>query len=96
MKNNKTKKLVLFILLVSIILSFCFVIKNINHKCDHEEECPICELINNLKLEHGGLNHEIVELVIRILFSKEILLIPIIILIKKERTLIGLKVELNN
>ena len=96
MKNNKTKKLILIILLVSIILSFCFVIKNINHKCDHKDECPICEVINNLKLEHGGIIPKIIELVIILSLYTGLLLIENVILIKKDNTLIGLKVELNN
>ena len=97
-KTKNLIKILTIILLVSVILRFCFVIVHFNHNCTHDDNCPICTLIHNFKNDLNGFNPSLVEIVIAML----VLFPPIAIYLnnrttdKKEYTLIGLKVELIN
>lgn len=95
MINNKTKKLVILISIVSIILSFCFVLKNINHECNHDD-CPICEVINIVKKDLKGFKPILKIVLIEIIINNVLVHIQELFLIRKNNTLIGLKVELIN
>ena len=41
-KRKNITKIIAIILLVSMILRFCFVIIHLNHDCTHDDNCPIC------------------------------------------------------
>lgn len=46
MKSKNINKLIVISLLVSVILNFCFLLKEYNHDCTHTPDCPICVLIH--------------------------------------------------
>ena len=97
-KAKNLTRIIAIILLVSMILHFCFVLIHINHDCTHDDNCPICALIHKLNDDLGGCDPNLTKIIIAIL-----LLIPPLafylsnrITDKKKYTLVGLKVELIN
>lgn len=97
-KPNNIVKTLTILLLVSVILRFCFVILSFNHNCTHDDNCPICTLIHNIENDLKGFNPNLLELIITLMM----LLVPVSSVFnnkttdKKKYTLIGLKVELLN
>ena len=98
MSSKRIYKFLIISLLVSIILNFCFLLKNYNHDCTHTEDCPICILIHQAEdnLKNLGLGLGRVSIVLLC-----------IIIVKKfydknykyniiDFTLVGLKVRLND
>ena len=98
MSSKRIYKFLVIGLLVSIVLNFCFLLKNYNHDCTHTEDCPICILIHQTEdnLKNLGLGFDGVTIVLLC-----------IILIKNvyyksykyniiDSTLVGLKVRLND
>lgn len=97
MKNIYMTKFVSIILLVSIILCFCFVLIHINHECSHNDNCVVCKLLNRIKDDLCGFNNNVIKLIINIIMFFSIGNLFVFNLNdKKKLTLIGLKVELNN
>ncbi len=98
MGSKRIYKFLVISLLVSIILNFCFLLKNYNHDCTHTEDCPICILIHqtedNLKNIGFGFG-EISIILLYIIYAKNVCYknykYNII-----DSTLVGLKVRLNN
>lgn len=94
--KNVNRLLIVFALL-TLLLQFSYVIIEYNHDCDGED-CPICDIINNF---HSDIN-KIIPTYSTVIFSFLIYLsISIKLFIayyayEKKRTLITLKVELNN
>ena len=97
MKTKRISKIISIIFLVSIILSFCFVIKNIDHDCDHTDTCPVCEVIHQIRdnLHYTPTIYKELFFLLGI-FVAITKVICIIFCNKKESTLVGLKVQLNN
>ena len=96
-KTKNITKILAILLLVSIILRFCFVIVHFDHNCTHDNNCPVCTLIHNFRNDLNGFNPSLVEIVIAIiLFSSIAICINNTITNKKKYTLIGMKVELLN
>ena len=97
MKSKNKYKLIAILSLVSVILNFCFILKEYNHDCTHTKDCPTCILIHqtedNLKCLGLGFNS-------LILFSFFLLIFKIKkqskTFYKKSLTLVDLKVQLNN
>ena len=95
-KTKELSRIITIILLVSMILRFCFVITHIKHECTHDEHCTICTIINKFKED---LNYiPIVTKIINTIIVLSIIMLYIInqIIDKKKYTLVGLKVELIN
>lgn len=97
-KEKNITKIIAIILLVSMILRFCFVIIHLNHDCTHDDNCPICALIHKFKDDLNGFDPNLVKVVIAILliFPKVAIYLTDKIRDKKKETLVGLKVELIN
>lgn len=96
-KAKNVSKIITIILLVSIILRFCYVIIHINHDCNHDDTCPICTIINKFKEDINGFNPNIIkEILAIIVIFPPIVRILKIIKNRKEETLIGLKVRLDS
>lgn len=97
MKKTKLCKIVIFILLVSLILHFCYALININHECTHNDDCTICMVINMVKNRLEEFDSNLISNIIIKLF---IFILPFIYL-KDEiynynYSLVKLKVQLNN
>ncbi len=88
--------IIAIILLVSMIIRLTFIIEHLNHECSHDENCPICELINNLKKDITGFDPNIILVIIEVLllYYSVIIYLNNRLTNKKDNTLIGLKVEL--
>ena len=97
-KAKNVKKLIAIILLVSLILRFCFVIIHINHDCIHDDNCPICIIIHKYNEDIKGFNPNISKSIIItiIVITLVVLHVKDKISAKKKHTLFGLKVELIN
>lgn len=97
MQRKSNKKIIVILLLVSVILSFCFLITHYNHKCTHADDCPVCVLIHqtadNLLL---GLGMSSLIIVNFVFWFKILFLYSKLYLDKTKETLIGLKVQMNN
>lgn len=99
MRNaKKITRIIAIILLISMILCFCFAIMHLNHDCTHDDNCPVCVLIHKFKDDLNGFDPNLDKVVIVIL-----LIFPLVeiclsnkIRDKKKDTLVGLKVELIN
>lgn len=92
---KKITKQIILIILVSIILNFCFVIIKTNHHCTHDDNCEICTIINNIKENLKTITPSIIKIII----IKEITHKVIKTIKEKYKyalTLINLKVQLNN
>ena len=96
MKNNKLKKVLIILIIVTILLRLSFIVININHDCNHDH-CPICNIINNFNNDLKTFIPNINNLLIisfsylilnRINYKKNNLI--------KTNTLTNLKVRLNN
>lgn len=98
MKAKKISRIIAIILLVSMILHFCFVIIHLKYDCTHDDNCPICALIHKFKDDLNGFDPNLTKviIVILVLFSSLVLYFPNKITDKKKFTLVGLKVELIN
>ena len=98
MKSKNINKLIVISLLVSVILNFCFLLKNYNHDCTHTQDCPICILIHQAEDNFKGLGLGFSSLIVFsiFLFTFEENNILDIVFYKKNLTLVGLKVQLNN
>ena len=98
MNSRNIVKYIALILIVSIILRFCYVLIHMRHECTHDDNCPVCLMINNIKKEFLGNDFDIFNIITIIL----IFYIPISFHLNKllfdERceTMVGLKVELIN
>lgn len=97
-KAKNITKIIAIILLVSMILRFCFVIIHLNHDCTHDDNCPICALIHKFKEDLGGFDSNLTKVIIAILllFPPVAFYLNSRLFDKKKETLVGLKVELIN
>lgn len=94
--NKKLKLIIEIIILTSLLLRFSFVINHINHKCI-DDDCPICNIINNFKSDLKTFIPNINKILITILNTFIIGIFIVNKCIHKEiNTLINLKVRLNN
>lgn len=97
-KAKHITRIIAIVLLVFMILRFCFAIIHLKHDCTHDENCAICSLIHKLKKEIDGFDTNLTKIVIAIL----IIFPPLAFYLsnrntdKKKYTLVGLKVELIN
>ena len=98
MKAKKLSIIIAIILLVSMILRFCFVIIHLKHDCTHDDNCPICALIHKFKDDLNGFDPNLTKaiIVILVLFPSLVLYFLNKITDKKKFTLVGLKVMLIN
>lgn len=98
MKSKNINKLIVISLLVSVILNFCFLLKEYNHNCTHTPDCPICILIHQAEdnLKGLGLGFSSVILFHFFLYIFECKKTTNKIFCKKNLTLVELKVRLNN
>ncbi len=97
-KAKNINKIIAVILLVSMILRFCFVVIHLNHDCTHDNNCSICKIIHKFKDDLNGFDPNLAKVIIFILliFSLVTTYLSNRIRNKKEDTLVGLKVELIN
>lgn len=97
-KAKNITKTIAIILLVSMILHFCFAIIYLNHDCTHNDSCPICTLIHKFKDDLNGFDPNLSKVIIAILliFPPVATYLNDKIRDKKKDTLVGLKVELIN
>ena len=99
MKEVKcNEKVLTIIMLVSMILVFCFFVIHLNHSCSHDNNCPICSFMYKFKENLNGFNPNISEIIIMILPFSFLFIICLRhrITDKNKYTLVGLKVELIN
>ena len=98
MKNKNINKLIVISLLVSVILNFCFLLKEYNHDCTHTPDCPICVLIHQAEDNLKGLGLGFSSLIIFsfFLYNFEVQKTSKKIFYKKDLTLVELKAQLNN
>lgn len=93
---NKIGKVFLIILLVSFLIRFGYVLHEYNHDC-HEENCPICEIINNFNNDIRKIipDNSIIYIIVNIF-----LIFVLSVVLKefklKKLTLTDLKVRLIN
>ena len=97
MRLNKIRKIIVIVQFVSIILSFFFVLININHDCIHND-CEACSLIYKFNYYLKGFNPNLLKLVILILvlFHLKYICLYVRLINKKDETLVGLNVRLNS
>lgn len=97
-KAKNITKTIAIILLVSIILRFCFAIIYLNHDCTHNDSCPICTLIHKFNDDLNGFDSNLPKVIIAIIliFSPVATYLKDKVKDKKKDTLVGLKVELIN
>ena len=98
MKSKNINKLIVISLLVSLILNFCFLLKEYNHDCTHTKDCPICILIHQAEDNLKGLGLGFSSLIVFsfFLYTFEVQKTSNKTFYKKDLTLVGLKVQLNN
>lgn len=98
MKSKNINKLIVISLLVSLILNFCFLLKEYNHDCTHTKDCPICILIHQAEDNLKGLGLGVSSLILFsfFLYTFEVQKTSNKTFYKKDLTLVGLKVQLNN
>lgn len=98
MKNKNINKFIVVSLLVSVILNFCFLLKEYNHDCTHTPDCPICILIHQAEdnLKDLGLGFSSLIVFSFFLYFFEVQKTSNKTFYKKDLTLVGLKVQLNN
>lgn len=98
MKSKNINKLIVISLLVSVILNFCFLLKEYNHDCTHTPDCPICVLIHQAEDNLKGLGLGFSSLIVFsfFLYTFEVQKTANKTFYKKDLTLVGLKVQLNS
>ena len=98
MKSKNINKLIVISLLVSVILNFCFLLKEYNHDCTHTPDCPICILMHQAEDNLKGLGLGFSSLIVFsfFLYTFELQKPSNKTFYNKYLTLLGLKVQLNN
>lgn len=97
-KKGQIPKIINIVIILSMILRICFFIAHLNADCIHNDDCPICKIINRFNRDLTGYK-PINTIIVISLFM---IFIPIIISYnklfnnKKNYTLVGLNVELLN
>lgn len=95
-KKRILAKIVAIIFIVSAILSFVFIVKEANHKCNHID-CQICHTIQQcLKNINNQNTHAGNDNVGNINFSFGLFIVPSVFIIFVFKTLVNLKVKLSN
>lgn len=98
MINKKLTKIPFLIVIFSFIINVVFILIEINHECTGED-CPICYLLHQVKLNLDGFGIGKTSIILIAFFIFIILNIKKYFSFyynKKEKTLIDLKVRLNN
>lgn len=97
-KAKKRTTIIAIIMLIFMILHFCFIILHLNHDITHNDNCPICILIHKLKNDISGFNPNLIKIVtaLTVVLSSLSFYLSNRIIDKKKNTLVGLKVELIN
>ena len=93
-KNRSFHRIITIVLLVSIILCFCYAMIYIRHDCTHDDSCFVCSLIHQFQNNSNGFVSKFFEIIV-VLF---LLFAPLSFYINSDikNTLISLKVELIN
>lgn len=98
MQAKNKRKFITILLLVSMILCFCFTLININHNCTHDDNCPVCVILTKVKNDLSSFNPNHLKPVITIIFilSSVVFYLKLKLLNKYHKTPIDLKVRMNN
>jgi len=97
-RKAKIVRIINIILVVSMILRFCFVLTHINHDCTHDDNCLTCSLIHKFNSDISGFNPHMGVLItfVLLVFSSLLAYVNDKSSDKKRNTPVGLKVELIN
>ena len=93
--KNLFKKTICYLVIITIISNFLFVVFNYDHNCN-DDDCNICLIINNYNNNKIIISKSSIIVIINLLLTIHFLsYIYKLIIDKSKDTLVGLKIQLN-